>query len=244
MPQRFAGFRNGPHDKSSNDHIEGNDDGLQRLRPGRCLSPASASHRHQSCHFHYRHDPGADRRHRPDDPAHARHSPLNAVIGVVISFIRGTPILVQIFLFYYGLPALGLDLSPIQAGILAIAFNSSIFITEIMRGGLSGMDSGPVEAAIALGIKGKVIWTKVILPQLYIRIMPPLVNELTTTVKGTALLSVITVVEVLRTAQQVANASFRPLETLLCAAIILFAVNLVLSQCGRVLEMRFAARRG
>ncbi len=106
-----------------------------------------------------------------------RHSPLNAVIGVVISFIRGTPILVQIFLFYYGLPALGLDLSPIQAGILAIAFNSSIFITEIMRGGLSGMDSGPVEAAIALGIKGKVIWTKVILPQLYIRIMPPLVNE-------------------------------------------------------------------
>ncbi|WP_276285555.1 amino acid ABC transporter permease [Brucella abortus] len=171
-------------------------------------------------------------------------APLNAAIGVVISFIRGTPILVQIFLFYYGLPALGLDLSPIQAGILAIAFNSSIFITEIMRGGLSGMDSGPVEAAIALGIKGKVIWTKVILPQLYIRIMPPLVNELTTTVKGTALLSVITVVEVLRTAQQVANASFRPLETLLCAAIILFAVNLVLSQCGRVLEMRFAARRG
>jgi polar amino acid transport system permease protein/cystine transport system permease protein len=169
---------------------------------------------------------------------------LNAVIGVVISFIRGTPILVQIFLFYYGLPALGLDLSPIQAGILAIAFNSSIFITEIMRGGLSGMDPGPIEAAIALGVKGKVIWRKVILPQLYIRIMPPLVNELTTIVKGTALLSVITVVEVLRTAQQVANSSFRPLETLLAAALILFAVNFVISQSGRVLEGRFAARRG
>lgn len=171
-------------------------------------------------------------------------APLNAVIGVVISFIRGTPILVQIFLFYYGLPALGLDLSPIQAGILAIAFNSSIFITEIMRAGLSGMDSGPIEAAIALGIKGKIIWTKVILPQLYIRIMPPLVNELTTIVKGTALLSVITVVEVLRTAQQIANASFRPLETLLAAAIILFALNFVISQSGRALEARFAARRG
>ncbi len=169
---------------------------------------------------------------------------LNAMIGVVISFIRGTPILVQIFLFYYGLPALGLDLSPIEAGILAIAFNSSIFITEIMRGGLSGMDSGPIEAAIALGIRGKVIWRKVILPQLYIRIMPPLVNELTTIVKGTALLSVITVVEVLRTAQQVANSSFRPLETLLAAALILFVVNFVISQSGRVLEGRFAARRG
>ena len=169
---------------------------------------------------------------------------LNAVIGVVISFIRGTPILVQIFLFYYGLPALGLDMSPIEAGILAIAFNSSIFITEIMRGGLSGMDAGPVEAAIALGIKGKVIWQKVILPQLYIRIMPPLVNELTTIVKGTALLSVITVVEVLRRAQQVANASFRPLETLLAAAVILFLVNFVISQGGKLLEARFAARRG
>ncbi|MBZ7925028.1 amino acid ABC transporter permease [Ensifer adhaerens] len=169
---------------------------------------------------------------------------LNGVIAAVISFIRGTPILVQIFLFYYGLPALGLDLSPIEAGILAIAFNSSIFITEIMRGGLSGMDSGPIEAAIALGIKGRVIWRKVILPQLYIRIMPPLVNELTTIVKGTALLSVITVVEVLRTAQQVANSSFRPLETLLAAALILFAVNFVISQSGRILEGRFAARRG
>lgn len=169
---------------------------------------------------------------------------LNVAIGIVISFIRGTPILVQIFLFYYGLPALGLDLSPIEAGILAIAFNSSIFITEIMRGGLSGMDSGPIEAAIALGIKGKVIWRKVILPQLYIRIMPPLVNELTTIVKGTALLSVITVVEVLRTAQQVANTTYRPLETLLAAAVILFVVNLIISQGGKILEGRFAARRG
>lgn len=171
-------------------------------------------------------------------------APLNAVLGVVISFIRGTPILVQIFLFYYGLPALGIDLSPIQAGICAIAFNSSIFITEIMRGGLSGMDSGPVEAAIALGVRSRAIWTKVILPQLYIRIMPPLINEMTTIVKGTALLSVITVVEVLRTAQQVANATFRPMEALLAAAIILFVANFVISQGGRRLEARFAVRRG
>ena len=140
------------------------------------------------------------------------------VVGYV-EFIRNTPILVQIFLFYYGLPALGLDLTPIQAGVLAIALNSSIFITEIMRGGLAGMDPGPVEAAIALGVRARTIWTRVILPQLYIRILPPLVNELTTIVKGTALLSVITVVEVLRTAQQIANTTFRPLEALLAAAI-------------------------
>ena len=171
-------------------------------------------------------------------------APLNATIGVVISFIRGTPILVQIFLFYYGLPSIGIDLSPIEAGILAIAFNSSIFITEIMRGGLSGMDPGPIEAAIALGIGARTIWGKVILPQLFIRVMPPLVNELTTVVKGTALLSVITVVEVLRTAQQIACATFRPLETLLAAAVILFIMNFVISHGGKSLEARFVARRG
>lgn len=169
---------------------------------------------------------------------------LTGAIGVLISFIRGTPILVQIFLFYYGLPALGLDLTPIQAGVLAIALNSSIFITEIMRGGLAGMDPGPVEAAIALGVRARTIWTRVILPQLYIRILPPLVNELTTIVKGTALLSVITVVEVLRTAQQIANTTFRPLEALLAAALVLFALNLAISQLGRRIETRFAARRG
>lgn len=169
---------------------------------------------------------------------------LNALINVLISFIRGTPILVQIFLFYYGLPALGLDLTPVQAGVLAIALNSSVFITEIMRGGLGGMDAGPVEAAIALGVRARTIWTRVVLPQLYIRILPPLVNELTTVVKGTALLSVITVVEVLRTAQQIANTTFRPLEALLAAAVILFALNLTISQIGKRLEARFAARRG
>lgn len=169
---------------------------------------------------------------------------LNAVIGIIISFIRGTPILVQIFLFYYGLPALGLDLAPITAGIAAIAFNSSIFVTEIMRGGLAGMDPGPVESAIALGVRKSVIWTKVVLPQLYIRVLPPLINEMTIVVKGTALLSVITVVEVLRTAQQIGNAAFRPLEPILAAALILFVINFAISRGGKIIEGRFAARRG
>lgn len=170
--------------------------------------------------------------------------PVSLTIGLLISFIRGTPILIQIFLFYYGLPALGLDLSPITAGICAIAFNSAIFVTEIMRGGLSGMDPGPVEAAIALGMRRAAIWTKVVLPQLFIRVLPPLINELTIIVKGTALLSVITVVEVLRTAQQIGNASFSPLEPIMGAALVLFVVNFVVSRLGKVIEGRFAARRG
>lgn len=170
--------------------------------------------------------------------------PLSFIINLVISFIRGTPILIQIFLFYYGLPALGLDLSPIMAGICAISFNSAIFVTEIMRGGLAGMDPGPIEASIALGMRRVTIWTKIVLPQLFIRVLPPLVNELTIIVKGTALLSVITVVEVLRTAQQIGNAAFSPLEPIMGAALVLFVINFVVSRSGKLIETRFAFRRG
>lgn len=170
--------------------------------------------------------------------------PLNLVIGVVISFIRGTPVLIQIFLFYYGLPALGLQLDPLTAGICAIAFNSTIFISEIMRGGLADMDPGPVEAAIALGLKARAIWGKVVIPQLLLRILPPLVNEATIILKGTALLSVITVVELFRAAQQISATTFRPFETMLAAAVIILVLNVLVSQFGGMLERRLAVRRG
>ena len=171
-------------------------------------------------------------------------APVNLAIGVVISFIRGTPVLIQIFLFYYGLPALGLQLDPLTAGICAIAFNSTIFISEIMRGGLADMDPGPVEAAIALGLKARAIWGKVVIPQLLLRILPPLVNEATIVLKGTALLSVITVVELFRTAQQISATTFRPFETMLAAAAIILLLNVLVSQFGGMLERRLAVRRG
>lgn len=171
-------------------------------------------------------------------------APVNLAIGVVISFIRGTPVLIQIFLFYYGLPALGLQLDPLTAGICAIAFNSTIFISEIMRGGLADMDPGPVEAAIALGLKARAIWGKVVIPQLLLRILPPLVNEATIILKGTALLSVITVVELFRTAQQISATTFRPFETMLAAAAIILLLNVLVSQFGGMLERRLAVRRG
>jgi polar amino acid transport system permease protein len=168
---------------------------------------------------------------------------VNALIAVVISFVRGTPLLIQIFIAYYVLPAVGLDLSPQVAGVAAIAFNSMVFVSESMRGGLATIDPGQIEAATALGLPPRAIWFKVVLPQLFRRIVPVLINEATIVVKGTALLSVITVVEVLRTAQQISSASYRPFETLIGAALIFLAINLVISLCGRVAESRFAQAR-
>jgi polar amino acid transport system permease protein/cystine transport system permease protein len=168
---------------------------------------------------------------------------VNEIIAIIISFVRGTPLLIQIFIAYYVLPAIGLDLSPEVAGVAAITFNSMVFVSETMRGGLSTIDPGQIEASTALGLKPRAIWQKVVLPQLFRRIVPVLVNEATIVVKGTALLSVITVVEVLRTAQQMASASYRPFETLVGAALIFLVLNLAISLAGKVAEARFALAR-
>jgi polar amino acid transport system permease protein/cystine transport system permease protein len=166
---------------------------------------------------------------------------INAVVDIFISFVRGTPILIQIFLCYYVLPLVGLDLNPTTAGIVAISLNSGVFITENFRGALSALDDGPIEAATALALTPAMIWYLVILPQLLRRTLPMLVSEGTVILKNTALLSVITVTEGFRVAQQIGGATFRPFEPLIAVAICFLALNLILVGFGNLLERRNAA---
>jgi len=168
---------------------------------------------------------------------------LTPVIDVFISFIRGTPIIIQIFLAFYALPSLGIDLGPMTAGVLAIALNSAVFVSEIQRGSLPTIGVGQIEAATALGLAPVAIWATVVLPQLFRRIVPMLMNEASIVVKGTALLSIITVVEMLRTAQQLGSASFRPFEPLVAAALFFLLINLALGAAATALERRYAVQR-
>ena len=138
------------------------------------------------------------------------------------SFIRGTPILVQIFLVYYVLPVFGINLGPFTAGIVAITLNSAAFVTEILRGGLASVPIGQFEAARSVGISGYALWRKIILPQTFITSIPPLVNEFTMVLKATALLSLITVVELMRVSQQIYSANYHPVEVLSGTFIIYF----------------------
>ena len=146
----------------------------------------------------------------------------NSILAFYISFIRGTPILVQIFLVYYVLPVFGLNLGPFTAGIIAITLNSEAFVTEILRGGLASVPVGQFEAAKSLGISGYALWRKIILPQTFITSIPPLVNEFTMVLKATALLSLITVVELMRVSQQIYSANYHPVEVLSGAFVIYF----------------------
>lgn len=168
--------------------------------------------------------------------------PLVMAVNVYISFIRGTPLLVQLFLVFYVLPAIGLDFSPITAGIITLGFNSAAYSAEIMRGGLAAIPKGQWEAARAIGLRPVIIWGRVILPQMFHLITPPLVNEFTLVIKTSPLVSVITVVEIMRVAQQIYNANYRPIEVLVGAAIIYFVIIFTVSRLGVRLERRNALK--
>ena len=167
----------------------------------------------------------------------------NSGLAFYISFIRGTPILVQIFLVYYVLPVFGINLGPFTAGIVAITLNSAAFVTEILRGGLASVPIGQFEAAKSVGISGYALWRKIILPQTFITSIPPLVNEFTMVLKATALLSLITVVELMRVSQQIYSANYHPVEILSGTFTIYFLMCFVISRSSVFLENRFKVKR-
>ena len=168
---------------------------------------------------------------------------LNSVLSVYISFIRGTPLLIQIFLIYYVLPVFGVNIGPFTAGILAITLNSAAFVIEILRGGLASVPKGQFEAARSLGISRFALWFKVILPQTFIASIPPLVNEFTQVLKATALLSLITVVELMRVSQQIYSSNYHPVEILTGAFIIYFLMCFVISRSSSLLENKLKVKR-
>ena len=171
--------------------------------------------------------------------------PIKYLAEIYISIFRGTPLLLQIFFIYYALPGLlGIDLPPFIAGVLALSLNSGAFVTEVLRGGIGAISRGQFEGAKALGLKRRVIWGRIILPQVFIMILPPLTNELTMLVKASPLLSVITVVELTRTAQQIMMSTYRPVEVMLAAAMLYFIICFALTRLTHRLKGRFVLISG
>lgn len=168
--------------------------------------------------------------------------PLSLLIAALRSVVFGVPLLVLILVAYYVLPAAGVNLSPVTAGTLAIATCSAFFTSEIFRGALSVLPAGQIEAAAALGLRSTPVWLRIVLPQVLRASVPPLVNEFTILLKATALLSVITVTDLMRTAQQIYAVNYRPFETLLAAGTIYVVINLLASRVGARFETAGARR--
>ncbi|GAA5513273.1 L-cystine transport system permease protein YecS [Deinococcus carri] len=165
---------------------------------------------------------------------------LRWISGVYVSFIRGTPLLVQIFVVYYGLPSFGLTLSPLVGGVLALTLNAAAYLSETMRAAILSVPRGQWEAALSLGLTRRQTLRLVVLPQAARVALPSLGNTLIGLVKDTSLVSVITVVELLRSAQLVIARTFEPFGPYLAAALIYWVISSALAWVQRRLEARLA----
>jgi polar amino acid transport system permease protein len=156
---------------------------------------------------------------------------LGALISTYVSFIRGTPLLIQVFVIYYILPSIGIDLPALAAGVIALGINGGAHIREMIRGALTSIAPGEIEAGHALAMPPFWIWTRIIMPQLFILVLPPLTVEFSALLKGSALISVIGYVELTRQAQYLLATSAHPYQIwLLTAALYLmmcFALTLL-----------------
>jgi polar amino acid transport system permease protein len=137
--------------------------------------------------------------------------------------IRSTPLLVQLFIIYFGLPQFGLNLSPFWSGVLALALNTGAYNAETIRAGILSIPTGQIEAARSLGMGPALAMRRIILPQALRLIIPPLGNNFVILIKDTSLVSTITLVELTLTAQRLIGSTYKPFEMYLMAAL-LYAV--------------------
>ncbi len=149
----------------------------------------------------------------------SRFKPLSYLCWFIIWFFRGTPLLLQLFFIYYGLPSLGITLHPLSAALIGLGINYSAYLAEIIRAGIESIDSGQMEAAKALGMTYSQAMKRVIIPQTYKRLIPPVGNEFIALIKDTALVSTISMVELMRSADRLFNTYFN-INVLILAAVI------------------------
>jgi polar amino acid transport system permease protein len=145
-----------------------------------------------------------------------------------------------VFIIYFGLPQIGIRLSPFTAGVIALGINSGAYVAEIIRGGLNAIPRGQNESALALGFSPSETMRTIILPQVFRIVLPAVTNEAISTLKNTSLLSTITVVELTLYAQTLIAATFRPFEFYIAVAIIYLVLTTILTFVASWLERRYA----
>ena len=172
----------------------------------------------------------------------SRSKLLNSFAGAYIEVLRGTPILLQLYFFWIGLPKLlPFELSDTMCIVVALVINASAYISEIIRAGINAVDKGQWEAARSVGLSEVHMMTHVIMPQAVKNILPALCNEFITTVKGTSLASVFFGGELMTSYKSVQAATFLALQSLTIVGVIYFLLNFILSRLLRVLERRLTS---
>jgi L-cystine transport system permease protein len=163
---------------------------------------------------------------------------LQALAGIYVSFFRGTPLLVQLFIIYFGLASV-IRFTPFQAIVIGLSLHFGAYIAESFRGAILSISAGQWEAAKSLGLKPSTAFIHVILPQAWRRAVPSIWNSLIDVVKASSLASVVTVEELTNIADQISSASAVVLPILLEAAAIYWILTTLLDKVQRYFERRY-----
>jgi polar amino acid transport system permease protein len=164
-------------------------------------------------------------------------------MNVYVELLQGTPLLIQLFLVFFGLPLLGIDVSPLVAASVGLTLYASAYLSEIWRGCVDAIGRGQWDASAALGMKFIPQMRYVILPQALKIAVPPTVGFLVQLVKSTAVTSIIGFMELMKAGNNVANATFQPALVYGLVAIIYFCLCFPLTCCARVLERKLSRAR-
>lgn len=157
---------------------------------------------------------------------------------IVVGFIRRTPILVQLYFLFYVLPDMGILLSPLAAGVIGLGLHNSAYICEVYRAGIANVARGQWDATVALNLPPTYVWRRIILPQAIPPMTPALGNYVLLIFKETALLSVITVPNIMLEAQTIASEYYRYLEPMTLVGLIFVAICLPTAFILRIAEFR------
>ncbi|NYT35987.1 amino acid ABC transporter permease [Allopusillimonas soli] len=161
--------------------------------------------------------------------------------SVYLSCFRGTPLLVQLFIWFFGLPRFGILLPAFVCGVLGLGMYSASYVSEVVRGAIQSVDRGQREAARSLGMSGRQAMMKIILPQAFVRMIPPLGNEFIALIKNSALVSLVTIHDLMHEGQKIISVSYRSLETYLVIALIYWILTSVTTLVLRRVELRLQA---
>ena len=161
-----------------------------------------------------------------------------AICTAYVAVIRGTPLLVQLFILFFGLPQFGILLPAFFCGVIGLGMYSGAYVSEVVRGAIQSVDRGQMEAARSLGMSYRLAMRSVVLPQAVVRMIPPLGNEFIALIKNSALVSLPTIHDVMHEGQKIISVSYRSLEVYLAIAVVYFVLTGVTTLALRHTEKR------
>lgn len=164
------------------------------------------------------------------------------ICTIYVTFIRGTPLLVQLFLLFFGLPQFDILLPAFLCGVLGMGIYSGAYVSEIVRGAIQSIDRGQMEAARSLGMSSSKAMRTIILPQAVVRMIPPLGNEFIALIKNSALVSLLTIADLMHEGQKIISVSYRSLEVYLAIALVYLVLTSLTSLALQHAEKRLRAR--